>query len=276
MSQNVSTEWHGNKRESLLEMFASVWHAREIIIRLAYRDVAVRYRESMLGYVWALLPQLVTVAVFTFLASRRVFDMGPTAIPYVVHVVWSFSLWQLFSTTLVACSNSLIASGGLVTKVNFRKETLVFASIAQPLIDYLIRFIPIVLAMLWVGFVPSVYAFLTIPMILIVLVLAVGIGFLFSVLNLVIKDLGNMLSMVLTFGMFFAPILYPPPVRDPFALVNVVNPFSPLLIATQELLAGNTLSQPSLLSFIVLMSLIVFIVGWRVFSIAIPRVCERA
>ncbi|MGD7033813.1 hypothetical protein [Methylotuvimicrobium buryatense] len=97
-----------------------------------------------------------------------------------------------------------------------------------------------------------------------------------AIINLVLRDMGNMLSMVLTFGMFLAPILYPPPVREPFTIVNVANPFSPLLIATQNLLAGHTLMQPDLIAYMAIFSVGVFLLGWRTFHITMPRIAERA
>lgn len=257
-------------------MLRNLWSSRELIQRLAYRDYSVRYRQSMLGYVWAVAPQVITVAIFAFLARYRVFDMGQPTLPYLVHALWSISVWQLFSVSLVNCTNSLVTAGSLVTKINFPKESLVVASTGKSCIDFLIRLVPVFVVMLWGGFVPSMSALL-IPLILVlVLLFAIGIGFMLSVINLVIRDMGNMVSMVMTFGMFLSPILYPPPVAAPFTLVNVLNPFSPLLIATQELLAGAPLSHPLALAVSSLLAIAVFLIGWRVFCITMPRVAERA
>lgn len=257
-------------------MVKSVWQSRELILRLMKRDFSVRYRQSLLGYVWAVLPQIVTVALFTFLAKHRVFDMGETSLPYVLHALWSLSVWQLFSSCLVGSTNSLVNAGSLVTKINFTKEALVFASVGQAGIDFLIRLLPITAVFIWYGYLPSIQA-LAIPLILIlVIMMALGIGFFMAILNLVFRDAGNAISMILTFGMFLAPILYPPPIREPFALVNTLNPFSPLVIATQELLAGQTLSQMTALPVAAGIAIMVFLLGWRVFYITLPRIAERA
>ena len=82
--------------------------------------------------------------------------------------------------------------------------------------------------------------------------------------------------MLLTFGMFLAPILYPPPIREPFMVVNYLNPFSPLLIATQNLLAGQEVVFSTALSVALVLSVTLFLLGWRVFHITMPRVAERA
>lgn len=259
-----------------VNMFKELWGCRELIWRLILRDVSVRYRQSILGYLWAILPQVVTVAIFAFLARHRVFDMGQTTMPYVIHALWSISVWQLFSSCLMGCTNSLVSAGTLVTKINFPKEALVIASIGQGFIDFLIRLVPVFIVFFWYGFVPAWQA-IAIPFILLLVVLmAVGVGFILAIVNLVLRDVGNAIGMLLTFGMFLAPILYPPPSREPFMLVNYANPFSPLLIASQELLTGSELSQPSLFPFIGGVSIILFFLGWRIFHITMPRVTERA
>jgi lipopolysaccharide transport system permease protein len=264
------------KKRVWQEMFRELIASRELIWRLIIRDFSVRYRQSILGYVWAVLPQIVTVAIFAFLARHRVFDMGETTLPYVIHALWSVSVWQLFSSCLIGCTNSLVNAGSLVTKINFPKEALVFSAIGQASIDFLIRLIPVSIVFAWYGFLPS-WQSVFIPFILIaVLLMALGVGFIMAIINLVLRDMGNIMSMVLTFGMFLAPILYPPPVREPFNIINIANPFSPLLIATQNLLSGQALVRPDVLAFMVVLSLVVFLLGWRMFHITMPRIAERA
>lgn len=258
------------------EMVRNLWDARELVLRLAQRDYSVRYRQSVLGYVWAVAPQVITVGIFAFLARYRVFEMGQPTLPYLVHALWSISVWQLFSVSLVNCTNSLVTAGALVTKINFPKESLVVASTGKSCIDFLIRLVPVFVVMLWTGFVPSMSTLFIPVILLLVLLFAIGVGFILSVINLVIRDMGNMVSMVMTFGMFLSPILYPPPVTEPFSLVNVLNPFSPLLIATQDLLAGAPLSHPVALGVSSVLAIVVFALGWRVFCITMPRVSERA
>lgn len=257
-------------------MFNELWQSRELIWRLMVRDFSVRYRQSIFGYLWAVLPQIVTVAIFTFLSRHRVFDMGETALPYVIHALWSISVWQLFSSCLVGCTNSLVNAGSLVTKINFPKEALVIAAVGQGVVDFLIRLLPVIIVFIWFGFTPSWHA-IAIPLVLLAIILmAVGVGFFMAIINLVLRDAGNAISMLLTFGMFLAPILYPPPVREPFDVVNYLNPFSPLLIATQNLLAGQGIEFSTPLIATLALSVILFFVGWRVFHITMPRVAERA
>lgn len=261
---------------SWLFMFSALWQSRELVWRLMIRDFSVRYRQSIFGYLWAVLPQIITVAIFAFLSKHRVFDMGETTLPYVIHALWSISVWQLFASCLMGCTNSLVNAGALVTKINFSKEALVIAATGQGIVDFLIRLIPVTAVFIWLHFTPSWQA-IAIPLLLLaVILMAVGIGFFMAIINLVIRDAGNAMGMLLTFGMFLAPILYPPPIREPFLVVNYLNPFSPLLIATQRLLAGQEIIFSTPLIVAISLSIGLFLTGWRVFHITMPRVAERA
>jgi len=135
-----STQRHGWRLWSV--MIKELINSGELIWRLILRDISVRYRQSVLGYAWAIIPAVVTVGISAFLTGSRVVSIGATAIPYVAYALWGISLWQLFSGCLTACTNSLAHSGSLVTKIHFAKEALVIAALGQPLFDFLIRLVP--------------------------------------------------------------------------------------------------------------------------------------
>ena len=83
-----------------LVMAGQLWSSRELIWRLIYRDISVRYRQSFLGYVWAVIPAVLTVLIFTYLTEQRVLPIGKLALPYPVFALWSLSVWQLFAGVL--------------------------------------------------------------------------------------------------------------------------------------------------------------------------------
>ena len=113
-------------------MFAELVESRRLIWLLILRDISVRYRQSILGYVWAVIPQLATVGVFALLHASRVLPIGGTRITYVAYALWGVGAWQLFAGCLSSCMTSLVSSGTLVTKVNFPREALVIAALGQP------------------------------------------------------------------------------------------------------------------------------------------------
>lgn len=257
-------------------MFEELVESRRLIWLLILRDISIRYRQSVLGYVWAVVPQIATVAVFAFLHSSRVLPIGGTKIPYLAYALWGISVWQLFAGCLANCANSLSASGSLVTKINFPREALVIAALGQPVFDFLVRMVPAVAVFIWCGVLPSWQSLLLPLFLLPVVLLALGLGFVLSISNLVVRDTANALGTVLTIGMFLTPVLYPPPVRWPFYLINFLNPLSPLLAASQDVIAQGFLTQPEMFVAACIVSMTLFLVGWRVFRITILRVIGYA
>jgi len=257
-------------------MFAELVESRRLIWLLILRDISVRYRQSILGYIWAIIPQLATVSVFAFLHATRVLPIGGTRIAYVAYALWGISVWQLFAGCLSSCTASLVSSGSLVTKVNFPREALVIAAVGPPVFDFVVRLVPVVAVFIWYGVMPS-WGAIFVPLVLLpVMLLALGLGFVLSIANLVIRDTGNALGTVLTMGMFLTPVLYPPPVRWPFFLVNLLNPLSPLLTASQDLIAEGFLTRPEMFAVACVLSLVLALAGWRAFRVTIPRVAGYA
>jgi lipopolysaccharide transport system permease protein len=250
--------------------------SRRLIWLLVCRDITVRYRQSILGYLWAVVPQIATVAAFAYLHAAKVLPMGGTKIPYVAYTVWGISVWQLFAASLSACTSSLASSGSLVTKVNCQRETLVIAALGQPGFDFLLRLVPVVAVFAWYGISPA-WTVVFVPFVLsAILLLALGLGFVLSITNLVIRDTGNALGTMLTLGMFLTPVLYPAPVRWPYSLVNFLNPLSPLLTASHDFIAVGTLTSPGMFALAWIFSLFLALAGWRAFRITIPRVAAYA
>ena len=259
-----------------LVMFKELWSSRELIWQLMQRDFSARYRQSMLGYIWAILPPLTTVIIFTYLTSHRVLPIGKLDMPYPVFALWNICVWQLFASSILTCTNSLVASGSLVTKINFPKSALIFASLGQPIFEFLIRLLIFIVVAMFYD-VPIYWTLLFMPILLFpMLLMALGAGFFLSILNLIIRDIGSAVGVLLTFGMFAAPVLYPPPISYPFVLVNYLNPISPFLIATQDLLADGSLLEIKALSIAVFFSILLFLLGWRIFQLTIIRLIERA
>jgi lipopolysaccharide transport system permease protein len=258
------------------EMLYDLIHSSELIRRLVTRDFSIRYRQSILGYVWAVLPPVTTAGIFAYLNNSRVLPIGQTAIPYVAYAFWGICVWQLFAGCLTACTTSLTTAGSLVSKINFPREALVIAAVGQPLFDFIVRLFIVLIIFALYDVVPSAGA-VFVPLVLLpVILLALGLGFVLAIANLAIRDTANVLAMALSVGMFLTPVLYPPPVRWPFYLVNFLNPLSPLLTATHDLIAHGTLSRPEWFAFSCLFSLLVFLGGWRFFHLTIPRVAAYA
>src|SRR5262249_8984844 len=162
--------------------------SRELTWRLYLRDFSARYRQSLLGYIWALIPALVTTATFTWLNRANVLPIKGTHLPYPVFVLLGMTTWQLFANGLTGATQSLVNAGTLITKINFPRETLVLAAFGQSIFEFVVRAVLIAAAFLLYRVTPA-WTVILIPLALIPLCLfTLALGFVFSLLNGVLRD----------------------------------------------------------------------------------------
>jgi lipopolysaccharide transport system permease protein len=257
------------------DMMRELIQSRELMWRLFLRDLSARYRQSVFGYVWAVMPAIVTVVTFTYLKGSGTLPIGQTNMPYPTYVLLGISVWQLFATGLTRTTQSLVQASAIITKINFARETLVLAAFGESIFNFLIRIVLIGVVFAWYRVVPA-WTIIFVPFMLIPLALmTVGFGFIMSIANGVFRDIGNSLTLVLTFAMFLTPVIYPPPTQWPKVLINYLNPVSPFIIATRDLTTTGTLSQPDGLFYASAAGLVVFLVSWRIFHLAMSRIAER-
>jgi len=257
------------------EMASELIGSRGLMWRLFVREVAARYRQSVFGYVWAVVPAIVTTITFTYLRGSGTLPIGQTNIPYPAYVLLGMTVWQLFATGLTRTTQSLVNARAIITKINFSRETLVFAAFGESVFNFLIRIVLLAVVFVWFRVVPA-WTVILVPFVLVPLALmTVGFGFVLSLANGVLRDIGNSLMIVMTFAMFLTPVVYPPPVTGPKVLINYLNPVSPFIIATRDLTTKGTLSQPDGLLWASVAGLVVFLLAWRIFHLAMCRIAER-
>ncbi len=250
---------------------------RELVWRLAVRDILVRYKQSFLGIFWAFLTPLVLLAIFLWIKNNHIVPIRDTAIPYPAFLFLGQMTWLLFAQGITAATNSLANAGSLLTKINFPRETLVFASLGQSILDFLIR-IPLLLVIFWwQDFAPHPMI-LAIPLLLLPLVLLMlGIGFFLALLNALFRDVGNLIGVALNLGMFATTVIYPPPRRGLAAFaINHLNPVSAYINALRDWVSSGTVSDRPALVSAILLSLVLFLAGWRLFHLLEPKIAERA
>lgn len=258
------------------EMVRELVEARGLLWCLLKRDLSVRYRQSFLGMLWAFLTPLALMFVFLFMNSLKLLPLGQTAIPYAAFLFLGQMVWLLFSHGVSASCSALVDAGALLGKINFPREILVLSAVGLTLFEFVLR-IPLLLIVCFaVGFVPHP-ALLMAPILLLpLLLLVLGLGFCLSLLNALFRDVAAMVGIVLTVGMFAAPIVYPPPVSWPFSfLVNQVNPVSAFVTAVRDLALLGRLGDPWGYALSSALSLLLFLVSWRLFHLVEPKIAEK-
>ena len=187
---------------------ATLWARRELLYFLVWRDIKVRYKQTFLGAVWALVHPIVTVIVYgTFFGwLARIPSDG---LPYPVFAFSALLPWQLFSSSVTASSNSLVANQQLITKVSFPRLVLPFATAAIVLVDFAIALFALCAMMLFYGTMPTKMVW-TLPMfILLSVTMALGVGAWLSAINVRFRDIGHLIPFMLQTWMFATPIFYP-------------------------------------------------------------------
>lgn len=203
-----------------------LWSYRELIWTLAARDLQVRYRQTAVGVIWALLQPLAMMTIFTVMFRLMGREPVEEGVPYVVAVLCGLLPWQLFASTLSSASGSLVAHQNLITKVYFPRAVLPIASMAGGVVDFAIGFSLLVLAIAWYGITPS-WTMLLIPAFsLLALIAALAAGFWLSALNAIYRDIGYVVPFVLQVGFFVSPVVYETDALIPpsYRLVYSLNP----------------------------------------------------
>lgn len=257
------------------EMLTSLARSRELIWRLFLRDFKARYRQSLLGVLWAIINPIITIGIFVFLNRSGILHIGETPVPYPLFALIGISVYGIFSTGLSTCSNSIIGAGSMVVKINFPKISLVIAAMGQAIVEFLVRLLFIILLLIIYGVVPSFISVFLLVAILPIILLTLGIGFFLSLFAGVFRDVIHLVSFLTTLLLFLVPALYPAPQTGMLAVINRWNPLSHLIIGCRDILISGVLLNSSGFLWSTVFSMFIFLISWRIFFISEPKIAER-
>ena len=183
-----------------------LWNFRELFIVLAWRDVAVRYKQTVIGLAWALIQPLLTMIVFTVIFGKLAKLPTDGAVPYALMVYAGLLPWQLFSTALTGASNSLIGNANLISKVYFPRLIVPTSAVVVAFVDFLVSFAILVCLMVWYQFLPS-WQILTLPIFVIMAFLAsLGPGLWITALNVKYRDFRYVIPFIVQLGLYVSPV----------------------------------------------------------------------
>lgn len=186
-----------------------LWAYRELLAQLVWRDVSVRYKQTALGVLWALLNPILTAIIFSVIFGLWA-RMPRDNIPYPAFFLAGFMPWSFFASSLGAVSNSMVAQRNLLTKIYFPRVIAPLSATAAPMVDLLLGLVVLLAVVLIFGFVPDPVALLVVPLaILWAWVSAFGLGIWFAALNVQYRDIGQLVPFVTRVGMFASPVIYP-------------------------------------------------------------------
>jgi len=186
--------------------WGDLWRYRELFIILAWRDISVRYKQTIIGVIWAIIRPLLTMLVFTIIFGRVAKLPSDGNAPYALMVFAAMLPWTLFSTSLGEASNSLISNEKLISKVYFPRLIIPTATVVTAFVDFLISFIILFGMMLYYQFAPT-WSLLLLPVFIILALLAsLGPGLWITALNVKYRDFRYVIPFVVQFGLYISPV----------------------------------------------------------------------
>lgn len=238
-----------------------LWQNQELLYFFTWRDLKIRYKQTIIGVGWAIFQPLSTMVIFTILFGK--FGKIPSDnIPYPVFVFAGLLFWQLFSASLLQASNSLVANQSLLTKVYFPRILLPVSSIFSNLVDFAIASVILAGLMVWYGFIPHLGGLIILPLLLVITsVFAVGLGLFLAALNVKYRDVKYALPFFVQLLMFLTPVIYPPSILGGYSWILAINPMTGVIKAARAALFGLQPINWVVLLFSALAALIFFIVG---------------
>ena len=251
--------------------------SRELAWRLFIRNLSAQYRQSILGYLWAFIPPIVTSLTFVFLNSQQImnFSTANSSIPYPVFVIIGTVLWQGFVDALNSPFKALTQSKSMLAKINFPREALMLAGLGEVLFNFIVRLILLVIVYLWFGLSLPSTAWLAPVGMASLIALGFMIGLLLSPIGMLYEDVQRSVTLFISMWLFLTPVAYSPPTQWPASLLNILNPVSPLLVTTRETLTTGTLTQSPGFLLVSGITLVLLLFGWLLYRVAMPRLIER-
>ena len=204
-----------------------LWRYRELLGFLIWRDVKIRYKQTVLGVAWAVLQPLMMMAVFTVFFGRLA-GLPSGDVPYPLFAFAGLLPWMFFSTALASAGGSIVANERLVTKTYFPRLTIPFAAVGAAAVDFCIAFGLLLILMLGYGVAPA-WSMLFVPVIFVVIAIgAIGFGTLLAALNVKYRDFRYVIPFMVQFWMFATPTVYMQPPADAGGTLHTLLNLNPL------------------------------------------------
>ncbi len=245
---------------------AELWRYRELLFFLAWRDVKVRYKQTALGAMWAVIQPVMTMIVFVVFFGRLGGLDRDVQAPYPIFVYAGILPWTFFAASVGQAANSLLGNSNLITKIYFPRLIVPISTIAAALVDFAISMGVMVVMMVWYESVPSVWIVLLPVLIVGLIAAAIGMGAFLAALVVEYRDFRYVVPFLIQMWMFASPVAYSiEKVPEAWRLVYALNPLAGLIHGFRAALLSETL-EPACVAVSLAMSLVFCIVGLLYFA----------
>jgi len=241
-SQNQVTEIIIEAGRTERQYWQDLWNYRELFFFLAWRDILVRYKQTVIGILWALLRPLLTMIVLTVVFGKWA-KMPSEGVPYPILVFAAMLPWQFFANSFSGASNSLIANTNLISKIFFPRLIIPASSVVVSFVDFLISCAILLGLMIWYDFWPT-WRFIVLPLLLLIAMAAsLGAGFWISALNVKYRDFRYIVPFIVQFGLYISPVGFSSSVvPDKWRLLYSLNPMTGVIDGFRWAILGKNIT----------------------------------
>jgi ABC-type polysaccharide/polyol phosphate export permease len=257
----------------LREMVREQFQYRELLLALTRRDLLLRYRQTLMGFAWAILMPVTYMLVFSMIFTR----VGPvkTGSPYAVFAYTGLLPWNFLASSLRFSVGSLLANRTLITKVYFPREILPFSVILTSLVDFAVAGLVLAGLLVWYK-IHLTSALLFLPVVVLVQIAFVAaVTLLVSLANLFFRDVKYLLEIVITLWMLASPVVYPVErVGGTLGGLLALNPMAPILNAYRSILIKGELPDAGRFAYAAIVSIVLLVASWLLFHRTEPKIAE--
>ncbi len=249
------------KKTLSLEDVREMWRFRELLYFFTWRDMKVRYKQTVIGGLWAIFQPFITMIVFTVFFGTFV-GIPSDNVPYPIFVYVGLLFWQFFSGALNDTSSTLVGNQSIITKVYFPRLLLPISTVITKFIDFAIASLILVLMMFYYQYTPHLWGLLIIPLLLIITFMAsVGLGLILAAVNVKYRDVRYALPFFIQLLLFLTPVIYPASIAGAYSKLLALNPMTGVIQAARAALLGATPINWLLLGISFAACFIVLVIG---------------
>lgn len=258
------------------EMIKELIKAREILFAFAWRDIKIRHKQTIMGFLWIIfMPMVVVLSGIVVKAAISMMSGKPLEFTQIASVLVKSLPWAFFVGTLKFSTNSLVGNISIVNKIYFPREVFPLSYVLTQLFDFSIATFILAIVLVFVKIGASIYL-LWLPFLIICLILfTAGLGMLFACANLFFRDVKYIVDVILTFGIFFTPVFYEASMFGKFRTLLLLNPVGALLENINDVVVLHKAPDPFWLSYAALWSIFAFFGSWYIFHRSEPVFAEN-
>ncbi len=242
-----------------------LWRYRELFYILSWRDIKVRYKQTVIGVAWSIIRPLLTMIVFTVVFSKIAKLPTEGTAPYAIMVFAGLLPWQFFSNSLTESSNSLIGNTNLISKVYFPRLIIPASSIITSFVDFLISFAIMVVLMFYYQYVPTWHTIILPVFLLVAFLASFGVGLYITTLNVKYRDFRYIVPFIVQFGLYISPVGFSSNiVPAKWRLLYSINPMVGVIDGFRWCILGGA-SKIYIPGFLLSLGVIVLLVWYSIY-----------